>query len=343
MLQITNIIETPQYSQERYRLLFERNTAGVFITTPEGEIVDCNDSFARFLGYDERSNLQDVRAEELFFDPSDRSVYLSKLQSDGVLTNLEVRFKTLQGQQVWGLANVHALRESDSQQLLIEGTVIDITARKRSEVMMERSLREKEALLKEVHHRVKNNLQVISSILNLQSGYTKDQPTREMLRESQNRVRSMAWIHESLYRTENVSSVSFDKYLEKLGQNLFLSYRTSNQNVELRFTTDSVQLDLDRAIPCALMVNELVSNSLKYAFPDDKEGEIELVLKANGTQVELSVRDNGIGLPISIDVATTDSLGLQLVSTLADQINGSLQLAREGGTQFTVTFEIPFQ
>lgn len=339
--QSINIIETRHYSQERYRLLFERNLAGVFITSPEGQIVDCNDSFARFLGYEKREHIMDVKAEDLFVNPMDRKRFLAKLIEEGTLSNVEVCFLTKQGKEVWGLANVHVNQDPGGENQLIEGTVIDITERIHSEVALRRSLDEKEALLKEVHHRVKNNLQVISSILNLQSGYVKDPLTKDMLKESQNRVRSMAWIHESLYRTEDVSSVAFDKYLEKLGQNLFLSYRMDNQLVELRFNTENVQLDLDRAIPCALMINELVSNSLKYAFPEGRKGEIELSLKARGTQIELTVRDNGIGLPESIDITATDSLGLQLVSTLADQINGTLTLTRKDGTTFTLVFEIP--
>lgn len=216
----------------------------------------------------------------------------------------------------------------------------EVTEKKESEQKIKQSLQEKEVLLKEVHHRVKNNLQVISSILNLQSSYVKDENTLEILKESQNRIKSMSFIHESLYQTKNFSSIDFSDYILNLSKNLVHSYRVYNDQVDLKLDIDKVYLNLDQAIPCGLIVNELVSNSLKYAFPEGRSGEIRINLSAQGKEVMLNVADTGIGLPRDFDYRNTDSLGLQLVVTLVEQLDGEIDLrtGKGEGTKYLITF-----
>lgn len=201
------------------------------------------------------------------------------------------------------------------------------------------SVKEKEVLLKEVHHRVKNNLQVINSILNLQSSYITDEKTMQIMIESQNRIRSMSYIHESLYQTKDFSSISFDNYISNLVQNLVQSYQIYAEKTKLTLEVDKVELALDQAIPCGLILNELITNSLKYAYPKDQSGEIKIVVKEAEGKVNITVQDFGVGLPKDFNIQESDSLGLSLVDTLIDQIDGELILKRESGTEFLIIFE----
>ncbi|MBI4552731.1 MAG: GAF domain-containing protein [Candidatus Latescibacteria bacterium] len=215
----------------------------------------------------------------------------------------------------------------------------EITERKRAEDRLKASLREKDLLLQEVHHRVKNNLQVIASLLSLQSASIQDPQTFEMFRDSRDRVKSMALIHEKLYRTQDLAHIDFAEYLHNLATELFQSYRVNPSLIVLNVHADDVSLSLDTAIPCGLIVNELVSNSLKHAFPAGQEGEVRIDLHAHPQhQWALSVRDTGIGFPADLDFRNTTTLGLQLVMTLVEQLEGTIELERNGGTTFTITF-----
>lgn len=215
----------------------------------------------------------------------------------------------------------------------------DTTDKKTIYNKMKESLEEKEVLLKEVHHRVKNNLQVISSILNLQSSYVSDQNTLSILRESQNRIKSMSFIHENLYQTENFSSINFSEYIINLTGNLIHTYQMTSNPIHLEHKADDITLNLDQAIPCGLIVNELVSNAIKYAFKDIKKPILKVEIHENQNIITIIVADNGIGIPKEIDIYNTDSLGLQLVFTLIDQIDGNIDIKISNGTQYLIKFE----
>ena len=200
------------------------------------------------------------------------------------------------------------------------------------------SLREKEVLLKEVHHRVKNNLQVVSSLLGLQARLIADPTTRKQFEESQYRIQSMALLHETLYQSDNLARVDFSEYIRRLAEQLFRSYRSS-QRVELRIDLAALHFHVDAAVPCGLIVNELMSNALKYAFPGTRRGEIRLELReARPGEAELVVADNGVGFPPGVDWVTARTLGLRLVRTLAEQIQGRVELDCSAGTCFRVHF-----
>lgn len=215
----------------------------------------------------------------------------------------------------------------------------DVTDKVEFETRLIESVREKEILLKEVHHRVKNNLQVISSILNLQSSYVEDEKTLEIINESQNRIRSMSYIHESLYQTKDFSSIDFHDYITNLVQNLVHSYQLFSGKTKLNLDIDKVELILDQAIPCGLILNELVSNSLKYAYPEGEGGEIQIEIKEKDGKIKIRVEDFGSGLPQGFKIEESDSLGLGLVDTLVDQIDGELILKTENGTKYLIIFE----
>jgi PAS domain S-box-containing protein len=215
----------------------------------------------------------------------------------------------------------------------------DITQRKKAEKKVEESLKEKEMLLKEIHHRVKNNLMVISSLLNLQSQYVKDKEVLGMFKETQSRARSMAIIHERLYQSEDLKTINFGKYIRTLAMELLRTYNISSDLIKLYINVKDVKLDINTAISLGLIINELVSNSMKHAFPDGTNGEINIDFYLKDDVYFLKVSDNGIGFPEDLDFRKTESLGLKLVDTLSRQIDATVKLDRSHGTSFIIKFK----
>ena len=209
-----------------------------------------------------------------------------------------------------------------------------------SNKMLTDSLSEKVVLLKEIHHRVKNNLQIISSLLSLQTRHITDKPTLEMFANSRNRIRAMASIHEKLYQSDDLAKVDFSHYLKGLADYLFQSYKISQQDIRFHSEVENVALDLDHAIPCGLMINELISNSLKYAYPAGRKGEIRVRLAQSQTGYILQVADDGVGFPADVNFRSSESLGLQLINTLVSQLHGSIEMENHLGTHFTIKFPV---
>jgi PAS domain S-box-containing protein len=227
----------------------------------------------------------------------------------------------------------------DRQVLGFFTLVQDLTAFKTAEEQVKASLEEKVVLLKEIHHRVKNNLQVISSLLYLQAEKVRDQQLREILQDSQNRVKSMALIHEKLYQAKDLARVDLGEYIRNLVSYLLRAHSTQKADVRLHIHAEDIFLGIDTAMPCGLIINELVSNALKHAFPNGKPGEVHIDLNTEQNSLFcLKVWDNGIGFPAEIDFQNTSSLGLQLVNTLVQQLDGAIELHRNGRTQFTIHF-----
>jgi PAS domain S-box-containing protein len=229
----------------------------------------------------------------------------------------------------------------------IVGIAQDITPQKEaeerlraSEEQIRTSLNEKEVLLKEIHHRVKNNLQVISSLLSLQAGKIRDSAAAAVFRDSQYRVRAMALVHERLYQSEDLARIDFAGYVQDMTSHLLRSYRGESRGIRLVSRVKGVSLDVDAAIPCALIINELVSNSLKYAFPEGQNGEIGVSLVEKDGSIVMTISDDGIGLPDATSFETSDSLGLQLVHSLTDQLGGTVVCKTDSGTQFEIRFSI---
>lgn len=260
------------------------------------------------------------------------------------------------GLSIWGTLGGFGpfVRETQNESLLLLQTflgVVTVTAlalaasvseRKQGEERIMASLHEKEILLREIHHRVKNNLQVISSLLSLQARQVKDQGTLEMFKESQNRIRSIALVHEELHDARDLSQVDFASHIRSLTSHLFRSYGVRSDRVGLKIDVEDVFLSMDAAIPCSLLINELVSNSLKYAFPSNRKGEIRIDLRRGpGDEVKLIVGDNGAGLPKDMDFRGCETLGMQLINALSDQLGGTVELAADAGTKFIITFPRP--
>jgi PAS domain S-box-containing protein len=235
-----------------------------------------------------------------------------------------------------------AIQQAD----LYQQVQIELGDRHIAEARLRSSLREKEVLLQEIHHRVKNNMQLVSSLLNLQASAIQDPNTLEPFQESQQRIQVMALIHEQLYRANNLAKINFSNYVQNLAASLFQSLCANPSRIQFCVDVAAVELDIDIAIPCGLMINELVSNAIKYAFQNDRPGEITIRFspysdRLSDPQYVLTVQDNGVGMPLAVDVYNTDSLGLQVVCALTEQLEGRLILNRESGTAFQIVFPVP--
>lgn len=260
---------------------------------------------------------------------------------DLTLCRHEFRVRFPDGTVRWLAENAAPEREPDGS-VLWHGFTSDVTERKKAEDLVRESLREKEALLKEVHHRVKNNLQVIASLLRLESGRSAESTTRAVLKSMQGRIRAMALLHESLYRTENFARVDLAAYLRQVATQLFRAQNSDLGAVRLVLELDPADVDIDQAIPCGLIVNELVTNALKHGFPGGRGGEVRVALHTDATgQVHLQVSDDGVGLPADFETKRALSLGLQLVSDLTKQLRALLVAGSDASFTLTFTPRLP--
>lgn len=246
------------------------------------------------------------------------------------------------GTLFWNELSISPIFDSNGTLTHYIGIQNDISDRIQAEHVLRASLEEKDLLLREVHHRVKNNLQVISSIFSLQAQYNDDPEILSLLADSQNRIRSMALIHEKLYQSKSLAQIDFTDYIRNLVSNLFSSYNVSANLVRLKLDICALSLNIDTAIPCGLLINELVSNALKHAFPNERPGEIRIVLEEiPENQLHLVIRDDGIGLPDGLELQQSNSLGLRLVRALTRQLVGTMNAYTDGGAVFELTFPIP--
>jgi PAS domain S-box-containing protein len=259
----------------------------------------------------------------------------------GAATNFEIETLDKSYKKIYLEIFLNPIYENDNV-VEVSGIAHNITEKRFVQQRMEQSLKEKEILLKEVHHRVKNNMQVVSSILNLQSSYVSDEYALTLLKESQNRIKTMAYIHESLYQNKSFTSVNFSDYVHTLVNNIVQSYSDSIDKIKLELNIDKVTLSLDSSIPAGLIINELVTNAIKHGFPGSRKGVITINLKCENNFVFLELKDNGVGFGPDIDFENSHSLGLQLVNTLIEQIDGKFNFKSEKniGTEILVTFKM---
>jgi PAS domain S-box-containing protein len=263
-----------------------------------------------------------------------------KMRKQEVEYSGEITLVRKNGEHFPALLTKYPLKDESGSVRAALSVCIDITVLKRAEAQIRATLLEKENLLREIHHRVKNNMQVVSALLVLQSKKTKDRKILEMFRDSEHRIKTMALIHEKLYQSRSFGTIDFSEYLTRLLQYLFRSYEERSARVSLELQVKDVSLDIDTALPCSLIINELVSNSLKYAFPDGKPGKICIRVRREGAKgYAMEIGDNGIGLPPGLDLEKTGTLGLRLVHGLAvNQLGGSIEPGTGKGTSFIIRF-----
>ena len=335
--------EALRESEEKYRSVIE-NIQDVFYRTDNaGILVMASPSLARVLGYDSADEcLGELLAEKLFYHPEQRAVFLQELLRKGSVIDYEVILRKKNGSPVYVATSSHFYYDKNGQVLGDEGVFRDISARKKAEEALVESLHEKELLLKEIHHRVKNNLQTIASLLYLQSLTTENEAQISLLREARSRVISMGLIHQKLYQSSDISHIPFTDYIQALIEFLEETYGIDPGKIRIVVDVNppNLNLELDTGIPCGLIINELVTNAIKYAFRDHGTGEIRIHMEQTPEQYLLSVRDDGGGLPADLDLTNLKSLGLTIVSDLVSQLDGTLEIIRSPGTTFIIKFPI---
>ena len=299
------------------------------------------DKHNQFLGHEVSigSNFVEVLQDRLSADGQNDLERHFKAAFAGRRQQFEGKLQGLDGQTRWMETYFGPIISEDGSIKEVSCISHEITDKKIIEKQMRDNIREKEILLQEVHHRVKNNLQVISSILNLQTSFVKDNESLNILRESQNRIKSMSFIHESLYQTKDFSGIEFSDYILSLSQNLIRTYSLNKTEIILKTDLRETKLSLDQAIPCGLIVNEIVSNALKYAFQNRERGTIFLGIREKNGKIHIEISDYGIGMPEGIDPEDADTLGIQLIYTLIEQLDAEMELNIEGGTKYLITFE----
>ena len=330
-------------SEERYKTLFEKANIPIIQVALNGALIDANKGACKLFGYSKKE-IRSKKITELTHKEDRKKIKeeMEKLISHKrKSTHFNKRSVKKNGAIIYANTYINIVRDKNGKPQHLIGVVQDITRQKEDQQKIKNTLEEKEVLLKEIHHRVKNNLQVISSIFNLQASYIKDEKALSLLKENQDRIKSMAYVHESLYQTKDFSNINFSQYISQLANNLTHSYAFDYAEVALREEVESgVTLSLDQAIPCGLIVNELISNALKYAFKEQKDARITIGVKKIEKKIKISIADNGIGFPKQIDFKNTESLGLQLVVSLVEQLSGKIKLEKTKGTKFTIIFKV---
>ncbi|MBI5679791.1 MAG: PAS domain S-box protein [Methanobacterium sp.] len=339
--------EALKESEAYYKTIFGNTGTATVIIEEDTTISLVNSEFESLSGYFKEEVEGKMRWMDFVVDKEDikrMEKYNKVFKPEDVPRNYEFKFFNKIG-EVKDVFITVALIPGTKKRLV---SLLDITERKQSRIVLKKSLKEKELLLREVHHRVKNNLQIMSSLLNLQSGNIEDESVVEIFKDSQARIKSMALIHGKLYQSENLVSINFGEYIRSLVLNLLGTY-ASYGGITPKIETSDILFDIDTAIPCGLIVNELVMNSIKHAFPsltEDKsasipkeEYEIHIELYREKDHFKLIVGDNGMGIPEDLDISKAETLGLQLVDNLVSQLDGEIEINRINGTEFTITFK----
>jgi len=329
-------------SEERYKDLVEKANLAIMIDDEQGYLKYVNNTFYEMFGYTAEDRKKMIMVNIDIVHPDDKSrikkIHYDRIHGKKVPSRYEFKGIKKDGTVIDCEADVLILKK-DNTNIGTRSYVRDITEEKKNKDILESSLKEKEVLLREIHHRVKNNLQIISSLLNLQSSFIQDQSALKMFQESNLRVRSMAIVHEKLYRSEDLSKVDFNEYIISLIRYMYQIYGIDPNQIKMNISVKDIFLDINSAIPCGLIVSELISNALKHAFPNGREGEINITFDQTFQgKYRLLIEDNGVGLDNNIDIHNTDSFGLQLVNMLTEQLQGKFSLDISEKTSFQVVF-----
>jgi len=330
--------EALKVSEERYRYLFHNAEVALFRSRiADGKILECNDLLAKLFGYDSREQcLAEHVTSEHYVDPNVRALKLTQMLEKGKAENFEAQVTRRDGSPFWVSFSARIYPERDC----IEGAIIDITERKRAEEELQASLKEKEALLREVNHRVKNNFQLITGILDMVGMRARNEEAVRLIGSVHSRVHAMARVHSQLYKSDSFAQIDMGAYLGELVGYLAQAYAVNGKVITPVLDATDVYLPITQAVPCALVLNEVLSNSFKHAFVGRERGRIEIAIRKSpdGT-VYIAVRDDGVGVPETFDIEKVDTLGLKLARNLVqEQLKGKLQIRRDRGTEVAIEF-----
>ncbi len=331
-------------SETLFRQVWENSRDGKRLVNKDGIILLANPAYCQMVGKPPHEVIGQIYSSVYAKDQQSGllATFRQRIGTNSIITHYEKKLRLWNGKELWlELSNSYVDADGENGPFLLS-IVRDISERKIVEEQIRSSLMEKEALLKELHHRVKNNMQIVSSLLHLQAQNILDETTAAPLRESQNRVKSMALVHEQLYQSNNLSEVNINAYIRQLTSRLLRSISGSKQNISICIEPENntILMNIDTAIPIGLILNELITNALKYAFIGKENGEICIKIDKNsGNVYKMEVRDDGIGIPPEVDITKTETLGLQLVQSLAAQLGGVSEcISTSLGTTFTITF-----
>ena len=328
-------------SEERYRTILESIEEGYYEVDLAGNLTFFNDSLCSIFGYS-RDELLGVNNRNYMDPETSKNIYrifnaVYHTGQPGKIFDWE--FIKKDGAKIYVEISISLVKNSKGERAGFRGILRDITERKLHEERIQAALEERTVLLREIHHRVKHNNQIISSLLGLQAYSIDDPKITELFQESQNRIKSMALIHEKLYRSENFSNINFNNYIQDIVTLLSQTYSVDLNTIQIQIDAHDPDLRLDTAIPCGLIINELVSNSLKYAFKGRSKGLLHVGLNRDDNNLyTLTVRDDGIGIPSDLDPENSSTLGLKIVSTLVNQLNGTITTGTGRGAEFVIRF-----
>jgi PAS domain S-box-containing protein len=345
MTELRRSKKATEESHEKFKSIFENAAEAIILFDCQGNIIESNDKIEEIFGFKKDEiighNFMNI-VSMMGMDSEETRIVFNHLISGNELKQVEWAIKNKNGKEVIFRVRPSIIKRENS----ITGILLimeDITELKKVETNLKNSLEEKEILLREIHHRVKNNLQIISSLLSLQRIQVEDKQTADILWECQGRVRTMAMIHENLYQSQDIGYINFGNYVEMLLNDIFNSYHVDERSINLNTQVESVDMGIETAMPCGLIINELATNSIKHAFPDGN-GSIKIELKSNSDGHVLSFADDGIGLPEDANPQKSKKLGLMVVKTLVNQLNAVMEIDRTNGTKFTIKFkELPYK
>ena len=330
-----------QASEKKFRRIFDNSLEGIFQTTVEGRILAANKAMARMFGFRTVREFMGENVNAHYVDPGDRAKILEILKAEDEIHNREIQLRRKDGTVFHALLNATVLLDAAGRIDFIEGMLADISILVDSKAALQAAVREKEALIKETHHRVKNNMQVISGLLSLQSRRLRDPEAVKAFRDSQLRIRTISQVHDIVHRSHAPDGVELDTYLTHLAESILGPQEKCADRIALETDLEPVRFNLKTAIALGLIVHELVTNAARHAFPGDRRGTIRLSLRLRDEKgFLLSVRDDGVGLPPEIEIGRTKSTGLQLVEMLSGQLEGTLESGPPPGTDIRISFRI---
>jgi PAS domain S-box-containing protein len=327
-------------AESTYRSLVDTSPDGIMLSNLEGKTILSNRQAALLCGYGRPEEMIGLSMFELI-DPQDRErawADLRQVLASGSVQNKQYMLVRKDGSRFPAEISSSVVRDADLEPVRFIGIIRDVTMRKRAEAQLQASLRQKETLLKEIHHRVKDNLQVVSSLLYVQALQARDPATRRVLEDSRSRVHSMALAHEKLYGSPDLSRIDLAEYVQGLVSSLLQAHAVDVDRIEVQVQFQNKALPLALAMPCGLIINELVSNALQHAFVNRARGQVRVQMSAEDGRYRLQVSDDGVGLPPDVDLQEPGSFGLQLVKMLVDQLHGTMSVDSGEGTCFRIQF-----